>query len=57
MADRPINPDREQQRRDNIVSRRQSGLEPRPEDLKETEATKAADREDNESEDANEDRR
>lgn len=33
MAERPINPDREQQRRDNLVSRRQSGLEPRPEDL------------------------
>lgn len=57
MADRPINPDREQQRRDNIASRRQSGLEPRPEDLKETGAAKAADREDGESEDANEDRR
>jgi hypothetical protein len=38
MADTPINPDREQQRRDNIVSREQSGLEPRPEDLEGLEA-------------------
>lgn len=35
MPGGPINPDREQQRADNIASRRQSGLEPRPRDLKE----------------------
>lgn len=38
MADGPINPDREQQRKDNIASRKQSGLEPRPEDLQEKQA-------------------
>lgn len=38
MTDRPINPDREQQRRDNIASRRQSGLEPLPQDLEEERA-------------------
>lgn len=33
----PINPDPEQQRADNNESRRQSGLEPRPEDQPEKE--------------------
>ena len=32
MSEGPINPDREQQRADNIASRRQSGLEPMPKD-------------------------
>lgn len=45
MADGPINPDREQQRRDNVVSRRQSGLEPRPEDVEKGEPAKAGERE------------
>lgn len=44
MADGPINPDREQQRRDNIVSRRQSGLEPRPEDLEDLDEAARAER-------------
>lgn len=35
MPGGPINPDREQQRADNNASRRQSGMEPRPRDLKE----------------------
>ena len=32
MADTPTSSDREQQRADNIASRRQSGLEPMPKD-------------------------
>jgi hypothetical protein len=35
MMDRPSTPDRGQQRRDNLVSRRQSGLDPLPRDLEE----------------------
>lgn len=59
MADGPINPDREQQRKDNIVSRRQSGLEPRPEDLEgleEAEPARATDREEQETEEENDER-
>ena len=39
MKDEPVmNPDPEQQRRDNAESRRQSGLEPRPQDREPGEA-------------------
>jgi hypothetical protein len=32
MIERPTTPDREQQKADNVASRRQSGLEPEPRD-------------------------
>ena len=38
MADRPTTGDREQQRRDNVASRRQSGLEPLPRDREDAQA-------------------
>ena len=34
MSEGAVSGDRQQQARDNIASRRQSGLEPRPQDLK-----------------------
>jgi hypothetical protein len=34
MSEGAVSGDRKQQARDNIASRRQSGLEPRPEDLR-----------------------
>ncbi len=37
MSEGAISSDREQQARDNISSRRQSGLEPKPEDLRDVE--------------------
>jgi hypothetical protein len=37
MSEGAISSDREQQARDNIASRRQSGLEPKPEDLRDVE--------------------
>ena len=51
MSEGPINPDREQQRADNIASRRQSGLEPMPKDREPEVRT-----EDGELEDASEKR-
>ena len=42
MSEGPISGDREQQRRDNVASRRQSGLEPLPRDRKEQEADREA---------------
>lgn len=38
MTDGPTTGDREQQRNDNVASRRQSGLEPLPRDREEREA-------------------
>lgn len=38
MSDRPTTGDREQQRNDNVASRKQSGLEPLPRDREEQEA-------------------
>ena len=37
MSEGAISSDREQQARDNISSRRQSGLEPKPEDVRDVE--------------------
>lgn len=48
MADTPSTPDREQQRADNVASRRQSGLEPMPKDREEA-AGGAGGREDEEA--------
>lgn len=43
MTDGPINPDREQQRADNLASRRQSHFGPLPEELERERTTRSTD--------------